>query len=53
VKSKKSKYEYAILYFTKQSMFLQNFSSLASIQTDLDKFLTFFQEKFKIFFMKI
>jgi hypothetical protein len=31
-------------------MFMQNFSSLASAQTDLDKFWTFFQEKFKIFF---
>jgi hypothetical protein len=31
-------------------MFMQNFSSLDCTQTDLDKFLTFFQEKFKIFF---
>jgi hypothetical protein len=31
---------------------MQNFSSLASTQTDLGKFLTFFQEKFKIFLKK-
>jgi hypothetical protein len=30
-------------------MFMQNFSSPASTQTDLDKFLTFFQEKIRIF----
>jgi hypothetical protein len=29
---------------------MQNFSYLACIQTDLDKFLTFFQEKIKIFY---
>jgi hypothetical protein len=29
-------------------MFIQNFSSLAFIQTDLDKFLTIFEENFKI-----
>jgi hypothetical protein len=34
-------------------MFMQNFSSLAFTQTDLDKFLDFFQEKFKIFLKKI
>jgi hypothetical protein len=28
-------------------MFMQNFSSLASTQTDLDKFLTFFQDFIK------
>jgi hypothetical protein len=33
-KSKKSKLEYAILYLTKQSMFMRNFSSLACTQTD-------------------
>jgi hypothetical protein len=38
-----SKSEYAIFHLTLQSMFMQNFSSLASTQTDLDKFLTFFQ----------
>jgi hypothetical protein len=32
---------------------MQNFNSLASTQTDLNKFLTIFQEKFKIFFKKI
>jgi hypothetical protein len=31
---------------TKQSMFMQNFSSLAYTQTDLDKFLTFFKKNF-------
>jgi hypothetical protein len=30
-------------------MFMQNFSSLASIQTDLDTFLTIFEENFRIF----
>jgi hypothetical protein len=30
-------------------MFMQNFSSPASTQTDIDKFLTFFQENFRIF----
>jgi hypothetical protein len=32
---------------------MPNFSSPASPQTDLDKFLTFFQGKFKIFLKKI
>jgi hypothetical protein len=32
---------------------MPNFSSPASLQTDLDKFLTFFQGKFKIFLKKI
>jgi hypothetical protein len=31
--------DYAILYLTLQTMFMQNFSSLASNQTDLDTFL--------------
>jgi hypothetical protein len=30
-------------------MGMQNFSSLASSQTDLDKFLTIFEENFRIF----
>jgi hypothetical protein len=30
-------------------MFMQNFSSLASTQTDLDKVLTIFEENFRIF----
>jgi hypothetical protein len=30
-------------------MFMPNFSSLVSTQTDLDTFLTFFHEKFRIF----
>jgi hypothetical protein len=30
-------------------MFMQNFSSLASSQTDLDTFLTIFEENFRIF----
>jgi hypothetical protein len=30
-------------------MFMPNFSSLPATQTDLDKFLTFFQENFKVF----
>jgi hypothetical protein len=34
--------EYAILYLTQQNMFMQNFSSLASTQTNLDKFVTIF-----------
>jgi hypothetical protein len=34
-------------------MFMPNFSSPASTQTDLDKYLTFFQGKFKIFLKKI
>jgi hypothetical protein len=51
--SKKTKPEYAILYSTWQSMFMENFSPLACTQTDLGKFLTFFQEKIKIFLKKI
>jgi hypothetical protein len=39
----------SIQFSTQPSMFMQNFSSPASTQTDLDKFLTFFEEKFKIF----
>jgi hypothetical protein len=34
-------------------MFMPNFSSPASTQTDLDKFLTCFRGTFKIFFKKI
>jgi hypothetical protein len=34
-------------------MFMQNFSFLTCTQTDLDKFLIFVQEKFKIFLKKI
>jgi hypothetical protein len=34
-------------------MFMQNFSSLACSQMDLDTYLTFFQDKFKIFLNKI
>jgi hypothetical protein len=34
-------------------MLMQNFSSVAYTQTDLDKFLSFFQEKLKIFLKKI
>jgi hypothetical protein len=30
-------------------MFMQNFSSVASTQTDLDTFLTIFEENFRIF----
>jgi hypothetical protein len=30
-------------------MFMQNFSSLACTQTDLDTFLTIFEENFRIF----
>jgi hypothetical protein len=30
-------------------MFMQNVSSLASIQTDFDTFLTIFEENFRIF----
>jgi hypothetical protein len=45
---KTSKPEYA-LYLTLQSMFIQNLSSLASTQTDLDKFLTIFEENSRIF----
>jgi hypothetical protein len=30
-------------------MFMQNFSSLACTQTDLDKFLTIFEENIRIF----
>jgi hypothetical protein len=30
-------------------MFMQNFSSLACTQTDLDIFLTIFEENFRIF----
>jgi hypothetical protein len=30
-------------------MFMQNFSSLACTQTDLDTFLNIFEEKFRIF----
>jgi hypothetical protein len=33
-------------------MFMQNFNSLASTQTDLDKFLTIFQVNFRIFLSK-
>jgi hypothetical protein len=40
------KFEYAVLFSKKQSMFMQNFSSLARTQTDL--VLTFFQENFRI-----
>jgi hypothetical protein len=36
-------------YLNKQSMFMQNFSSLASTQTDLDTFLTILEENFRIF----
>jgi hypothetical protein len=32
---------------------MQNFNSLASTQTDLDKFLTIFQVNFRIFLKKI
>jgi hypothetical protein len=35
-----------------QSMFIQNFKSLASTQTDLDKYLTIFQVNFRIFLRK-
>jgi hypothetical protein len=30
-------------------MFMQNFNSLACTQTDFDKFLTIFEENFRIF----
>jgi hypothetical protein len=33
-------------------MFMQNFISLASTQTDLDKFLTIFQVNLRIFLRK-
>jgi hypothetical protein len=46
---KYSKPEYSILYLTQQSMFMHNVNSLACTQTDLDKFLTIFEENFKIF----
>jgi hypothetical protein len=46
---KKSKPEHAILYLTKQSMFMQNFSSLACSQTDLDTFLNICEENVRIF----
>jgi hypothetical protein len=46
---KNSKVEYSILYSTQQSMFIQNLSSLAFNQTDLDTFLTIFEENFRIF----
>jgi uncharacterized HAD superfamily protein len=48
--SKKTKPEYAILYLTKQSRGMQNFSSLDCTQTDLDTFLTIFEENFRIFY---
>jgi hypothetical protein len=35
-----------------QSMFMQKFNSLASIQTDLDKVLTIFQVNFRILLRK-
>jgi Ca2+-binding EF-hand superfamily protein len=41
------KFEHAVLCENLQSMFMQNFSSLASTQIDLDKFFTFFQENFR------
>ena len=47
-----SKSEYACLYVYKQITFMSNFSSLAFTQTDLGKFLTFFQENFRIFLRK-
>ena len=47
-----SKSEYARLYVYKQVTFKSNFSSLALAQTDLGKFLTFFQESFRIFQQK-
>jgi hypothetical protein len=48
-----SKIKYAGPSLNWQSMFMQNFNFLAVTQTDLDKFLTFFQEKFQIFLKKI
>jgi hypothetical protein len=47
--SKNSKFEYAISYLNYQSMSMQKFSSLACTQTDLDNFLTIFEENFMIF----
>jgi hypothetical protein len=32
-----------------ENMFMQNFSCLASTQTDFDKFLAIFEENFRIF----
>jgi hypothetical protein len=44
-----SKCEYQFIFFNKQRMFMPNFSSLPATQIDLDKFLTFFQENFRVF----
>jgi hypothetical protein len=47
--SKDSKFEQTFLFFNKQRMVMPDFSSLPATQTDLDKFLTFFQENFRGF----
>jgi hypothetical protein len=46
--SKKFKFEYVVWRCNKQSMFMQNFKSLVSTQTELDKFFTIFQVNFRI-----
>jgi hypothetical protein len=46
---KKSKFEYPYIFANLQRMFMLNCSSFLATQTDLDKFLTFFQEIFKVF----
>jgi hypothetical protein len=47
--SKQSYSEYVVSCYNYQSMSMQNFNSLASTQTDIAKFLTIFQENFRIF----
>jgi hypothetical protein len=48
--SKNCKFEYAIIFnFQLAQMFMPILSSLACTQTPLDKFLTFFQENFRVF----
>jgi hypothetical protein len=47
--SKNYKFEYPFLFVNQQSMLMSNFSSLPATQTDLDQFLTFFQENFRVF----
>jgi hypothetical protein len=41
-------FEYSFLFVNKQRMIMPNFSSLPATQTDLDKFLTFFQEHLRV-----